>query len=95
MVYMIAELGVIVVTVVRNLIECILEASYLDHNILPEPLGRIEVLPDIKDLFPVLIKECLCICKHLINLMVHLCDLSDILIIIILDNCDNLLLLFV
>jgi hypothetical protein len=42
-----------------------------------------------------LIKECLCISKHLINLMVHLCDLSDILIIIILDNCDNLLLLFV
>jgi len=95
MIDMVAEFRVIVVTVRRNPIQCFLESAHLHHDLLPEPLRGIQPLTDVKDLLPVLIKQCLGISKHLINLMIHLGYLSDILIIIILDNVNNLLLFFV
>ena len=95
MIDMIAEFRVIIVTVGRDPIECLLESAHLHHDLLPEPLRGIQPLPDVKDLLPVLIKQCLGISKHLIDLMIHLRYLGDILIIIILDNVDNLLLLLV
>ena len=92
---MLLKLRMIIITVRRYFIQLLLEGIDIRLHLLPEPLGRLQVLTDIPDLLPVLVQKRLRVGEYLVDLLISLGYFRDILIIVILyDITNGVLLLF-
>lgn len=83
------------VTVICYTIQLPLVSPNPQIDFLSVSLGSLQVLSNITYFLSILIKKGLSVGKNFIDFVIHLTDLSDILVIIVLNYIDYCLLLFI